>query len=149
MKGKWRCSQRYLGPRELGTAMAWVAMKISKRTGEILEDLLSAGHEGQVFKKVLGVEEGAELRLAVGGRDFPEALADQVFRGYVFVKGLVVAAQVLGEGVCHDLVHIDADALHGAPGGQWTVDSCQFRFRTLKDIGKWRPAQCGPHSEKG
>jgi len=31
MKGKWRCSQRYLEPRELGTAMAWVAMKISKR----------------------------------------------------------------------------------------------------------------------
>ena len=74
---------------------------------------MSAGHEGEVFEEVLGMEEGAKLLLAVGGRDLPEALADQITRGHIFVEGLVVAAQMLGEGVRHDLVHIHTDALHG------------------------------------
>ena len=45
-------------------------------------------------------------------RDLPQALAGQVFRRDVFVEGLVVAADVLGERVRHDLVHIHTDALH-------------------------------------
>ena len=56
-------------------------MKISKRDGEIFEDLLRVGHEGEVFKEVFSVKEGAELLLAVGGRDLPKALADQIAAG--------------------------------------------------------------------
>jgi hypothetical protein len=84
-----------------------------KACGEALEHLLSAGHEGQVLEEVLGVKEGAELLLAINGGDLPEALAGQVAGSDVFVEGLVVAADVLGEGVRHDLVHVDTDALQG------------------------------------
>ena len=82
----------------------------------------ASGIRGQIFEEIFGVEKGAELRLAVVRRDLPQAFAGQVLRRDVLVEGLVVAAEVLGERVGHDLVHIDTDALHGSA----PEDSCQF-----------------------
>jgi hypothetical protein len=73
---------------------------------------LRVRHEGKVFKEVFSVKEGAELRLAIGWRDLPEAFADEIVRSDFFFEGFVVAAQVLGERVGHYFVHVDADALH-------------------------------------
>ena len=48
--------------------------------GEIFENLLRVGHEREVFKEIFRVKKGAELKLAIGGRDLPEAFADKVLR---------------------------------------------------------------------
>ena len=77
--------------------------------GEGAEDLLRAGHEGEIFEEIFGVKEGAELLAALGGGELPKALAGEIGWSDGFVEGLVVAAQVLGEGVGHDFVHVDAD----------------------------------------
>jgi hypothetical protein len=53
-------------------------------------------------------------------RDLPKAFAREILRRDGYVEGLVIAAQVLGERVGHDLIHIDTDALHG---GSWRVFS--------------------------
>jgi hypothetical protein len=80
--------------------------------GEVFQDALRVGHEGEVFKEVFSVKEGAELELAVGGRDLPEPLANEVLGSDFFLEGFVVAAEMLCEGVGHYFVHVDADALH-------------------------------------
>jgi len=80
---------------------------------KFFEDWLRVRHEGQILEEVFGVEESAELGLAIERGNFPEAFAREVFERDGVVEGLVVAAQVLGEGVGHDFVHVDADTLHG------------------------------------
>src|ERR1035441_9663021 len=53
------------------------------------------------------------------GDDLPEALATQVFLGEVALEFAVVAGEMLGDGVGHDFVHVDADAL--LCGGHGTI----------------------------
>ena len=65
--------------------------------------------------------------LAILRRDLPQAFAGQVVDGNVFFEGLVITAQMLGQGIGHYFVHVDADAL-------------QFLLRDLLDlIIVWQP----------
>lgn len=87
-----------------------------KAAGEVVEHFLRAGDEGKILEEIFGIEKGAELFLAVKRRVLPDAFAGKIVNCNGFVEGLVVAAEVLGEGVCHDFVHVDADALHESSG---------------------------------
>jgi hypothetical protein len=102
-----------LGAKRVGNGHSLGGDEDVKACGELFEHVLRAGHEGQVFEKVFCVKEGAQLLLAIEGSDLPQSLARQVAGGDVFVEGLVVAAEVLGESVRHNLVHVHTDALHG------------------------------------
>lgn len=101
-----------LGTERVGEGHGLASDEDFEALGEVAEDVLRGGHERQVFKEVLGIEEGAELLPAVEGRDFPEGFSDEMVRNERFVEGLVVAAQVLGERVRHDFIQVDTDALH-------------------------------------
>ena len=102
-----------------------------KTGGEILKGFLRAGDEGKILEEIFGIEEGAKLLLAIVRSELPDSLAGKVLDSDGFVEGLVVTAEVLGERVCHDFIHIDADALHEGSGqitvnsGQWSVVSEQ------------------------
>jgi len=79
---------------------------------EVSEDLLRVGHDGQVFKKIFGIEKGAQLDLALLRCDLPKAFAGKIVRGNFFFERLVVTAKVLGQRIGHYLIHVYADALH-------------------------------------
>src|ERR1039458_9366126 len=111
-EGKVALQPAVLGAEGVGDGHGLGGDEDFKTGGEVFEDVLSAGHEGQVLEEILGVKEGAELLLAVEGGDLPQSLAGQVQRGNVLIEGLVVAAQMLRERVCYDLIHVHADAPH-------------------------------------
>jgi len=113
---KWEsgvAASDYLGPRELGTVMAWVAMKIQTGRTGLLRTCCEPGMTARSSKKIFSIEEGAQFEAAFLWSELPQAFAGQILGCDFFCEGLVVAAQVLGQGVCHDLIHIDADAAHG------------------------------------
>ena len=106
-----------LQPSVLGAKRVWNGHGLGgdedfKPGRQVFEYPLRVGHQGQVFKKVLGVKKGAELLLAVERGNFPQSLSSQVFGSHCLVKGLVVAAQVFGERIRHHLIHVYTDALH-------------------------------------
>ncbi len=77
------------------------------------EDARCVGHDVKVFEEVFGAEIVVEDGVMALGDDLPEALATEVFLGEVAVVVAVIAEEMFGDGVGHDLVHVDADAFAG------------------------------------
>jgi len=84
---------------------------------KLLQDVLCVGHQRKIFKEVFGIEEGAKLLLAVERSNLPQRFAGQVLRAHGFVECLVVAAEMFGKSVGHDLIHVDTDATHESGSG--------------------------------
>ena len=76
---------------------------------ELGEDAGGVGHDVEVLKEVRGAEVVVEDLVVGLGDDLPEALAAEVFLGEIALEFLVVAGEMLGDGVGHDFVHVNAD----------------------------------------
>ncbi len=99
-----------LGAKRVGHGHRLRGDEDLKARGEIFEDRLRVGHQGQSFKEVLGVEKSAELGLAVEGRDLPETFSQGPLASRLRRSGC--SGEWLRERVGHDLIHIDTDSLH-------------------------------------
>jgi hypothetical protein len=77
------------------------------------EDSGRVGHDVEIGEEVFGAEVVVEDSMVSLGDDLPEALAVEVGLGEGGVVVAVVAEEMFGDGVGHDFVHVDADALAG------------------------------------
>src|SRR5690348_10313002 len=74
-EGKVALQPAVLGSQRVGDNHGLRGDKDFKARREILQHLLRAGNQRQVFKKIFGIEKGAKLLLAVGRSEFPNSLA--------------------------------------------------------------------------
>ena len=75
---------------------------------------LRIGHDRQVAEELRLVQVGDQLLLVFDGDDLPQPFAFEISNGKVRAKIQVVAADVFGHGVGHDLIHINCDSGHKA-----------------------------------
>src|SRR6185312_12919189 len=106
-------------PLELGVERAWDLHRSGCDEDFVallqgLEDARRVGHHVEHGEEVFGPKVVVERVVVRLGDDLPEALAVEVGLGEGGGEVAVVAEEVLGDGVSHDLVHVDADALAGA-----------------------------------
>jgi hypothetical protein len=83
---------------------------------EALDDAGGVGHDVEDGEEVFGVEVACERVVVLGGDALPEVMAVEVSFGEGGAEGLVVAEEMLGDGVGHHLIHVDANSLfHSGP----------------------------------
>jgi len=78
---------------------------------ERFEDARGIGHDVEVFKEVFGAKKFVEDLVMRSRDDLPEALAAEIVLGERYVEFAVVAEEMFGDCIGHDLVHVDADTL--------------------------------------